>query len=722
MASRLTLRTPWPAVAATALALTAASAVFGERAPQAPGGDPKRAFAIADLYRLKGVEEPAVSPDGRAVVFKVTSSDLVAVKRRANLWRMDLQSGQARALTFEDKSDSSPRFSADGKHVAFLSDRSGETQVWLLPSGGGDAVRKTDFPGGVGSFALSPDGRWLAFAADISTACGGDVACNRREQEARSRSKLQAHVADRLLFRHWTEWRDGKRTHLFVVDLAKEGAEPMDVTPGDFDSPIYAVGGPLGYAFSPDGKELAFTSNREADEASTTNSDIWTVPVEGPAARWQSPKNLTAANRAWDGSPSYSPDGRFFAYRMQRVPVWEADRFRIALVDRQAGTTRVLTEAFDNTIGELIWGQDSKRIYFTADVRGRTPLHELEIATGRIRVVTDVGSIDGFDVAPDQTWAVVSRRRVGSPSELYRIVLTGMAAEERERRLTTHNAAVEAEVDIRSAEEISVPGAGGRPVQVFVVKPHGFEPGKKYPLILNIHGGPQMQWADAFRGDWQVYPGAGYVVAFPNPHGSTGFGEAYTAAISRDWNGKVMEDVSRVTEALAALPYVDAERMGVMGWSWGGYAVMWLQGQRTRFKAMAAMMGVYDLRSMFSATEEQWFPLWELGGTPWENAEHYRKASPSERVASFGTPCLVITGAKDYRVPYTQSLAFFTDLQKRGVPSRLVVFDNAGHWPAWYEMALYYASHLDWFHRYLGGAAPPLDPVALVRGEGSAKP
>jgi dipeptidyl aminopeptidase/acylaminoacyl peptidase len=730
MVRLLLFRRPWPSVAATALALTVAAfglmfvgAIDGlaAAAPPVAVAQAKRAFTIADLYRLKGVEEPAVSPDGRAVVYKVTTSDLGAVKRRSNLWSMDLGTGQARALTFEEKSDSSPRFSADGKSVAFLSDRSGEAQVWFLPSGGGDAVKKTDFPGGVGSFVLSPDGRWLAFSADVSTACGGDAACNRQEQEARGRSRLKAHVADRLLFRHWNEWRDGRRAHLFVVDLAKEGAEPVDVTPGDFDSPIYAVGGPFGYAFSPDGRELAFTSNREADEASTTNADIWTVPVEGPAESWRSPRNLTAANRAWDGSPSYSPDGRWLAYRMQRAPGWESDRFRIALVDRQGGATRVLTEAFDNTINDLLWGLDSKRIYFTADVRGRTPLHELDVATRRIRVVAEVGSIDGFDVAADQSFAVVSRRRVGSPQELHRIDLTAKTADA-ERRLTTHNAALEAEVDIRPAEEITVPGAGGRPVQVFIVKPHGFDPSKKYPLILNIHGGPQSQWADAFRGDWQVYPGAGYVVAFPNPHGSTGFGEAYTAAISRDWNGKVMEDVSRATDALAALPYVDAERMGVMGWSWGGYAVMWLQGQKTRFKAMASMMGVYDLRSMFSATEELWFPQWDLGGTPWENADRYRAASPSERVASFATPCLVITGAKDYRVPYTQSLAFFTDLQKRGVPSRLVVFDNAGHWPAWYEMALYYAAHLDWFHRYLGGSPSPLDPAALVRGEGFAKP
>jgi dipeptidyl aminopeptidase/acylaminoacyl peptidase len=261
-----------------------------------------------------------------------------------------------------------------------------------------------------------------------------------------------------------------------------------------------------------------------------------------------------------------------------------------------------------------------------------------------------------------------------------------------------------------------VPGADGKPVQVWIVKPHGFDPAKKYPLILNVHGGPQQQWSDAFRGDWQVYPGAGYVVAFPNPHGSTGFGQAYTSAISGDWAGKVMTDIDRVADALEKLPYVDRNRMGAMGWSWGGYAMMWLEGHTTRFKALASMMGVYDLRAMYSSTEEVWFPRWDLKGAPWENAALYRAQSPSEYVTAFKTPCLVITGEKDYRVPYTQSLEFFTDLQARGVPSRLIVFEKSGHWPSAFEMGLYYAAHLDWFHRWLGGPPSPWKPEDLVSG------
>jgi dipeptidyl aminopeptidase/acylaminoacyl peptidase len=249
------------------------------------------------------------------------------------------------------------------------------------------------------------------------------------------------------------------------------------------------------------------------------------------------------------------------------------------------------------------------------------------------------------------------------------------------------------------------------------VKPHNFDPSRRYPLILNVHGGPQMQWADAFRGDWQVYPGSGYIVAFPNPHGSTGYGQEFTAGISKDWGGKVYQDLMAVTDSLARLPYVDGNRMGAMGWSYGGYMMMWMEGHTDRFKAMACMMGVYNLKAMHGSTEELWFPEWELGGTPWESAL-YEKWSPNRFVTNFKTPCLVITGERDYRVPYTQSLEFFTDLQRRSVPSRLIVFKNDGHWPSSVKsMPFYYNAHLDWFHTYLGGNPAPFDMVKMLRNQ-----
>jgi dipeptidyl aminopeptidase/acylaminoacyl peptidase len=282
--------------------------------------------------------------------------------------------------------------------------------------------------------------------------------------------------------------------------------------------------------------------------------------------------------------------------------------------------------------------------------------------------------------------------------------------------MTRFNAELVSEVDVRTPEEMWVQGAGDYKVHIFIIKPHGFDPNRKYPLILNVHGGPQSQWMDTYRGDWQVYPGKGYVVAFANPTGSTGYGQQFTAAISKDWGGRVFQDLMLVTDALEQLPYVDKERMGSMGWSYGGYMMMWFEGHTHRFKASAAMMGVYDLVSFFGATEELWFPEWDLGGTPW-NSEHYKKWSPSEYVKNFKTPCLVIAGELDYRVPYTQSLQFFTALQRMGVPSKLVVYENAGHWPSWKEMVFYYNAHLEWFHKWLGGEPAPYDGVKLQRNQ-----
>jgi dipeptidyl aminopeptidase/acylaminoacyl peptidase len=679
----------------------------------ADAGAAKRPFTLPDFYRIAGVAEPALSPDGRTVVYAVTTTDVKAGTRTQSLWRVDAAGGGARPITFSGARNNHPVFSVDGKSLAFLSTRGGDPQVYILPTDGGEARKATDVPGGVSDPVFSADGTKLVFTADVTPACGADAACNRSALEAREKNKLKAWVEDALLYRHWDSWKEGRRTHVLVLDLAT--GKTVDATPGDFDSPVFSVGGPRGFDLSPDGTRLAFASNRTAEPAASTNADVWVVRLDGGPEALANPRNLTAANAGWDGTPRWSPDGKALAFRRQLTPGFEADRFRIVVHEIATGKERDLTSGFDDTVGDIEWSADGTRIWFTADVKGRTPLFEVPLSTGGIRAVTSVGYLDAFAVARDGSFAVVARRRIQEPTEIWRIDVAPKPNPEG-TRLTTHNAALEAEVDIRPAEEIFVPGAGGRPVQTWIVKPHGFDPAKKYPLILNVHGGPQSQWADSFRGDWQVYPGAGYVVAFPNPHGSTGFGQAYTDAISKDWDGKVMEDIAKVTDALEKLPYVDKDRIGAMGWSWGGYAMMWLAGHTTRYKALASMMGVYDLRSMFSATEELWFPLWDLKGTPWENPEGYRKQSPSESVKNFRTPTLVLTGQKDFRVPYVQSLMFFTDLQLRKVPSRLVVWEKAGHWPSWQEMALYYAAHLDWFHRWLGGAPSPWDPKAMAAG------
>ncbi len=662
----------------------------------------KRAFQIEDLYRLKGVQHLALSPDGSRLAFEVSSQDLKAAKRDTQLWVLETATGAAKQLTFSGKADTSPLWSKDGKTLYFLSSREGGSQLWALDASGGEARKVTDFEPGVGAPKLRPGGG-VVFEASVFPEAMADGAKHKDLSAKLESGPVQAHLADSLLYRHWTEWRDFQYSHLF---RSTSDGKVEALTAGKQDYPGFWQTWDL----SPDGKEVCVTTNTDPVPARSTNNDLFLIALDGD----RTPRRITGDNPASDSDPKYSPDGRFIAYKLQAKPGHESDRFRLAVYDRAKGTRQVLTEAIDNWVDAFQWSADGKALWFTVEEKGRWPLYRADVATGKCVRMLEGLSIKEFAVSPDQKAVFLTKTRVGEPVEVWRHTF----ASGETKRVTDFNQALAAQVDFRPAEEQWVKGADGMPVHVFLVKPHGFDPAKKYPLILNVHGGPQMMWSDTLRGDWQVYPGAGYIVAFPNPHGSTGYGQAFTDAISGDWDGKVMEDVAKVADHLAALPYVDKDRMGAMGWSWGGYAMMWLEGRATRFKALAAMMGVYDLRSMHGATEELWFPEHDLTGTPWDKVQAYERMNPSSQVQAFKTPCLVITGERDYRVPYTQSLQFFTGLQERGVPSRLIVFKNDGHWPDTLKsMPVYYNAHLEWFQKYLGGEPAPWKTEDLIRNQ-----
>jgi len=668
----------------------------------------KRAFGIEDMYRVRNVGDVDVSRDGRLAVYTVTTSDLPRAKRTTRVWMADLTTGESRQLTAGDN-DASPRFSPDGKAVAFVKTADGDANLYLLRLDGGEGVALTHISTGVADPVWSPDGKRIAFSTDVYPECGADDACNKRIADTWQKGPLKAHMADSLLYRHWTTYKDGTRTHILLVDVAADGGGTLrDVTPGQWDAPTFQLGGPLQYAFAPDSSELCFVSNHDAEPAISTNNDLWIVPLARGDAQ---ARNITAANPAYDGSPKYSPDGRYIGYRTQKQPGYESDLFRLAIFDRRAGTSRVLTESFRDWVTDFEWSEDSSSILFQAEVQGQTPLYRLDLATQAITQVLADKAIDAWRHAG--TRLVYARRGVAEPSELFIADIAGGKASA-PKAVTHVNDDLVKQVDLRPVERMWVQGAAGTRVEVFIVKPHGFDASRKYPIILNVHGGPQDQWHDAFRGDFQIYPGAGYVTAFANPHGSVGYGQEFTAQISGDWGGAVYEDLMKVTDALEKLPYVDTSRMGAMGWSFGGYMMNWFEGHTDRFKVLASMMGVYDLRSMHGATEELWFPEWDLKGRPWDSPL-YEKFSPSTAVKNFKTPTLVITGERDYRVPYTQSLQFFGDLQRMRVPSRLIVYQNAGHWPSWYEMAFYYTAHLEWFHKYLGGDDAPWTTEQFLR-------
>jgi len=672
------------------------------RDPAARDDAKRKPFSIEALYELASVGAPVVSPDGSMMLFTVTRYDLAKGKSNRDIHVVRRDGSGMRRLTRNAATDTSPAWLPDGKSFVFVSTRKDGSQLWKMSVDGGEPERLTSISTGVGGPKVSPDGTMVAFTSSVFPEHGADDEANAKAIEARADNPIQAHVADELLYRHWTAYDDGRRTHVLVLDLATESIR--DLTPGDYHSP--AFGG--SFAWAPDSTEVCFVSNRDAPSARswTTNKDLFVVSAKGGKA-----VNLTDANEAFDGDPVYSPDGRYIAFRRQTEPGYESDRFRLALYDRKSGDVSVLTETFDNWVTHAQWAADGKSLVFQAAQQGRTPLFRVGTEGGAITKLA-LPSVRGWAMAPDDGLAFTFTS-IGKPVELFTADKDGDGA----KRLSGFNDAVAKEFDIRPAEEVWVDGPGGRKIHMFVVKPHGFRKGRRYPTILNVHGGPQSQWQDSLRGDWQVYPGSGYVVAFPNPTGSTGYGQDLTAAISEDWGGNVYEDVMAAADFLEKQPYVDPKRMGAMGWSYGGYMMNWLLGHTERFKAIASMMGIYELDSFYGATEELWFPEKDLGGPAWKNPQGYTKFSPSSYADKFKTPTLIVTGELDYRVPYTQSLQLFTALRRQDVPSRLVVFPNDGHWPNHVRsMPLYYAAHLDWFHRYLGGKKSPYAIDALVEG------
>lgn len=659
----------------------------------------KRAFTIEDLYKVKNVSSPVLSNSGDKIAYTVSESDLSTGKTINTVYVMNTIGSSLASISDKVPGAYSPFWSSDDE--LFLMNKG---QVYKYSFETNEAVQVTDFYAGVSDPVLSNDGRYIAFTAELFPECGVDNECNKRLEESSSNGPMQAYIADELLFRHWTDYKGEKESFLVLFDIKEN--KYQTITSSDVLAGSYMLGGGPKYAFSPDSRILTYVSSPEKNIANSTNTDIYLMPLGGNQT-----VNITLANNAWDGTPVFSPDGKFIAYRTHLIPGYEADRFRIAVYNTQTLQSEVLTENFDYTTDNLSWSSDSKSIYFLADNRGYSPIYKVDIESKNIVEVTDDKAVRGYQINKEENKLYLTYSAVNMPAEMYSYDINASMYSQ----ITFFNKKLVEEVDIRPAEQMWVEGADGVSVHVFIVKPHGFEEYKKYPLVINVHGGPQMQWMDSFRGDWQVYPGSGYVVAFFNPHGSTGYGSKYTEAISKDWGGKVYEDVMKVTEALEKLPYVDSNRMGAMGWSYGGYMMNWLQGQTKKFKCLASMMGIFDLESMWGATEELWFANWDLGGQPW-NSDLYNKYSPSNFVQNFSTPTLIITGEKDYRVPYTQSIQYFNTLQSLGIDSRLIIFKNDGHWPSNVKsMPLYYNSHLEWFHKYLGGNPAPYDSKELVK-------
>lgn len=651
----------------------------------------KQPFTVERLLELQRLSEHELSPDGTQVAFTVQTVNVEANTKPRQIWVVPLAGGTPRKLTTEGN-NYRPKWSADGKSLLFLSTRSGSAQVWLMNADGSGARQVTTISTEADTHSFVPGGNKIVFTSEVYPECTSD-ACNQAKLEAESKSKVKARTYTSLLYRHWDTWQGARRKHIFLASL--EGGEPKDLTPGTRDVPPFSLGGGDDYAIAPDGNEICFVMNTDAELATSTNSDLFVVSLTEPGE----PRKVVE-NPAADNSPLYSPDGRFIAYRAQSRPGFESDRWRLMLLERETGRSTSRTDNLDLNVEAISWAPDSKRLFFVLEDRGRSNIHMLPVAGGASRsVVAGASHMDGPQFTPDGRTMIYAEHSGSAPIEIFKASSAGGAPVP----LTRLNDALLRNAALQRLEDFWVDSTDRARVHSFVVKPPDFDKEKKYPVLFLIHGGPQGAWGESWSYRWnpQVFASAGFVVVMPNPRGSTGYGQKFTDEVSGDWGGRVYDDIMAVTDHVAAQPWADPARFAAAGGSFGGYMVNWLLGHTDRFKAFVSHAGVYDLPSMGGETEELWFTKWEFGGLPWQTPETHAKWSPSQHAANFKTPTLVIHGELDFRVPYGQGLQLFTALKMNQVPAKLLVYPDEGHWilkPQ--NTVLWYKSFQDWIQEW----------------------
>ncbi len=695
-----------PAAAAADKQATAPPTPAVSPAMSATAGTPAGGFTVEAMLKLKRVSDPQLSPDGTRIAFVVTEVNQEANSRANHIWLVPTSGGAPKPLIASAKSDDTPRWAPDGKRLAFISTRDGASQVWIADVDAAGAVRATRKVTNIATEASgvrwAPDGKSVVFVSDVYPECP-TLECNQKTLAEHETSKVKTRVLEGLLFRHWTSWKEGRFSHLFVA-LADGSQPPRDVTPVRADVPPFSLGGPDDYALAPDSKEIAFAQKTDAVEAVSTNSDLFVLDLTKPDAV---ARKITS-NAGADSGPAYSLDGRYIAYRAQSRAGFESDRWQLMLFDRQTGQSRAAYDGWDHAVDSYAWTPDSRTLYLTAEDQGRVAVYRLDLADRTPRMLPIPGSAGDVQPSADGRSIAFSWSSANTPVELYRAGADGSGI----TPVARLNADAMSTFKLRPAESVWYQGSGATRVQAWIVKPADFREDRKYPLLFLVHGGPQGAWMDSWGYRWnpQVFANAGYVVFMPNPRGSTGFGQRFTDEISGDWGGKVFEDLMKGADYAESLPYVERGRTGAAGASFGGYMMDWFLGHTTRFRAIVTHAGVYNLASMYGVTEELWFPEWDLKGTPWTNPELYDRLSPHRYAKNFKTPTLVTHGELDFRVPIGEGLQLYTTLQRLGVPSKMLYFPDEGHWinkPG--NSALWYHTFIQWMDRWVKGAAPTTD-------------
>ncbi len=661
----------------------------------------RRALTLPEFLTLERPSEPAISPDGRWIAYTVTTTDLQANRRRTDLW-LGAASGTPapRRISSDTTGGRSAKWSPDGTQLAYISSRGGAPQIMIWSPARGTRRNVTTISTGADGVMWSPDGRMLAFASEVYPACSDDECSKARAAEDEHRPS-RARVYDGLLYRHWTQYEDGLRSHVFVVNA--DGRTPArDLMAGkDYDSPVPPFGGSEQYTFSADSRTIAFTTKLASrDQAWTTNLDIYTVPVTGGE-----PTLVTTGMNGAESTPLFTKDGRYLAFLSQERPNFESDRWRLMVKDLRSGEVREVTRNWDFNILEYAFLPGGNDLVAFAEKRQRHVGLHIVFATGDVHVILPGMDPSGLSVASGTTgpeMAMVSDA-VDQPPQVYSWSISHDNPHP-PVAITHLNADLLAQVSMNPAREFGWRGANGDSVFGLLLTPPNFDPSRRYPVVVLIHGGPQGAWLDGFGSRWapQMFAAPGYVVAMLNPRGSTGFGQRFTDEISRDWGGKVYEDIMKGVDAVASLPYVDSTRMAAAGGSYGGYMTNWLNGHTDRFKALITHAGVFNLEAMAGATEELWFTDWEFGGPYWQNRQDYERWSPHRFAQNFHTPTLVIHGALDYRVPETEGMQMFTTLQRQNVPSRFLYFPDEGHWIGKPQnQVVWWTNVHEWLARYL---------------------
>ena len=718
----------------------------------------KRPMTFADLQAMKRVSDPQISPSGKWVMFSVTDVSLEKNTKTNHLWVIPIAGGKETQVTFGD-GESNGRFSPDGKWISATV----KDQIYLAPwdeAQGtiGGARPLTNVSGGADGAIWSPDAKRLMFVASVYPECSdsGDWAkedaCNKAKNDAAAANPVKAQIFDHLLYRHWNAWTGEKRSHVLVVGADGNGVR--DLTPrsavGDAETPTFSLGGPLGYAWAPDSKEIAYVTNLEAVKAASTNNDVFTLQLDEPGA--VAKKVSTAAGS--DDGPAYSPDGKWLAWRSQKRNGFESDKFRLVVMDRSSGAIKDLMPEFDRWVDEFVWAPDSSELYYASGSLGEEPMFSVAIDGRDYVKVEDPnlrGEYSGLTLSSDGKNLIAVRMTVDAPSTVYvfgtekqtgwtsdpvtKSSMANVRANHAEltagwypvagRQLTHSNDALLASLSLDGLDAFFFDGAGGTKVEGFVVRPPNFDPAKKYPVKFLMHGGPQTAWGDAwsYRWNWQLMAADGYVVIGINRRGSTGYGQKFVDEVSGDWGGKAFVDLMKGLDyAEAKYPFIDKTRECALGASYGGYMANWVLTHTDRFKCIVTHDGMFNPQSAYGTTEEMWFnerefrPLTAngtVGGTkpaqPWDyfgatnDADPFRKWSPMLRIKAAHTPTLVIHSQRDYRLDVSEGFQLFTALQRLGVPSKMLYFPDEGHWILKPQNSqLWYQTVGDWCDRWLG--------------------